>query len=108
MGDPVIASDGFMYEKSSLETLLQTSSHGAFSPMTRERLKNEFVVARQRKGDSMEYREKRGKELLEFATEAVTSQPQMAATALDRVTDYIETLRPSRVPEMTKKAAQLW
>merc|ERR1712066_334139 len=43
--DPVIASDGFMYEKASLDGLLRCKMA---SPMTRERLKKEYLPAQKR------------------------------------------------------------
>merc|ERR1740138_123693 len=46
--EPVIASDGFMYEQASLEGLLRARMA---SPMTREKLKKEFLPARQRRSD---------------------------------------------------------
>merc|ERR1711977_413966 len=39
LSDPVVASDGFMYEKASLEGILKSN---AISPMTRERLNKQF------------------------------------------------------------------
>merc|ERR1719161_1475085 len=73
--DPVIASDGFTYEKASLETLLrQPTRHGVVSPMTREQLRTEFVAATQKKKESIEFREKRAGELLDFAAEAAFEQ----------------------------------
>merc|ERR1712176_578659 len=62
--NPVIASDGFMYEKASLEGLLRASMA---SPMTRERLKKDYLPAKQRKSAALEFRENRTKELLRFA-----------------------------------------
>merc|ERR1712137_1077737 len=52
--DPVIASDGFMYEKASLEGLLRANMA---SPMTRERLKKEHLPARQRRSAAIEFRD---------------------------------------------------
>merc|ERR1719282_1329382 len=87
--DPVIASDGFMYEKASLEGLLRANMA---SPMTRERLKKEHLPAKQRKSAAIEFRERRTKELVRFATTVAGDLPQMATTALDRVTEYLEVL----------------
>merc|ERR1712187_172564 len=62
--NPVIASDGFMYEKASLEGLLRANMA---SPMTRERLKKEHLPARQRKSAAIEFRQTRGRALIRFA-----------------------------------------
>jgi hypothetical protein len=103
--DPVIASDGFMYEKASMEGLLRNRM---VSPMTREPLKKEFIPARQRKSATLEFRQARSKELLQFVEEAAAAQPQMATAALQRASDYLEVLKPSQVPELATKAAELW
>jgi hypothetical protein len=103
--DPVIASDGFMYEKASIEGLLRNRM---VSPMTREPLKKEFIPARQRKSATLEFRQARSKELLQFVEEAAAAQPQMATAALERASDYLEVLKPSQVPELATKAAELW
>jgi hemoglobin len=103
--DPVIASDGFMYERASIQGLLRNRM---VSPMTRESLKKEFLPAKQRKSAALEFRQTRSKELLKFAEEAAAGQPQMAGAALQRVSDYLEVLRPSQVPELAKQTAALW
>jgi hypothetical protein len=103
--DPVIASDGFMYEKASIQGLLRNRM---VSPMTRETLKKEFLPAKQRKSTALEFRQTRSKELLKFAHEAAAGQPQMAGAALQRASDYLEVLKPSQVPELAKQTAELW
>merc|ERR1712176_1751829 len=100
--DPVIASDGFMYEKASLEGL---SRANMASPMTRERLKKEHLPARQRRSAAIEFREHRAKELLRFAAQVATDMPQMASTALDRVTEYLEVLQ---TPGLAAEAGAVW
>jgi hypothetical protein len=102
--EPVIASDGFMYEKASIQGLLQNRM---VSPMTREPLKKEFLPARQRKSATLEFRQTRSAELLAFAKEAAATQPQMAATALQRASEYVEVLKPDTVPELSRQAAEL-
>merc|ERR1712083_928503 len=92
--NPVIASDGFMYEKASLEGLLRANMA---SPMTRERLKKEHLPAKQRRSTAIEFREHRAKELVRFAGQVVTDMPQMATTALDRVTEYLEVLQSAGI-----------
>jgi hypothetical protein len=103
--EPVIASDGFMYEKASIQGLLRNRM---VSPMTREPLKKEFLPARQRKSATLEFRQTRSAELLAFAKEAAATQPQMAATALQRASEYVEVLKPATVPELARAAADLW
>jgi len=103
--DPVIASDGFMYEKASLEGLFKARMA---SPMTREVLKKEFIPAQQRKREAIHFRETRSVELLQFAGEALAQQPRMAATALERASDYIEGLGPRHAPSLAHQAAKLW
>merc|ERR1719229_1730045 len=77
--EPVVASDGFMYEKASLQGLLRNR---IASPMTREELKADFLPARQRRSATMEFRQTRSEELLAFADEATKVQPAMAIEAL--------------------------
>merc|ERR1712176_1606946 len=100
--DPVIASDGFMYEKASLDGLLRCKMA---SPMTRERLKKEHLPAKQRRSAAIEFRENRTKELLRFAAGVAGDMPQMATTALDRVTEYLEVLQSSG---LAGEAAAIW
>mmetsp|Transcript_81666 Transcript_81666/g.206234 ORF Transcript_81666/g.206234 Transcript_81666/m.206234 type:complete len:177 (+) Transcript_81666:3-533(+) len=103
--EPVIASDGFMYEKASVQGLLKNRMA---SPMTREALKADFLPARQRRSAAMEFRQARSEELLAFTTEAAGSQPAMAAEALQRATDYIEVLGVNSVPSLAGRTAALW
>jgi len=85
--DPVVASDGFMYEKASLELLLKSN---AVSPMTRVGLEKQFFPAMERKKRALEFREMRSKELLSFADEAIAAgQQHLAVEAAERVVDYV-------------------
>lgn len=91
--DPVIASDGFMYEKASLEQLLKAPSrHGVVSPMTRQPLTKNYLPARQRRSEALEFRQKRGQELLTFAEKAASQKPQIASEAIERVEEYLPAL----------------
>merc|ERR1719436_1167637 len=103
--EPVIASDGFMYEKASVQGLLKNRM---VSPMTRESLKADFLPARQRRSAAMEFRQARSEELLAFACEAAGAQPAMAAEALERASEYIGTLQAPKVPRLAARAAALW
>merc|ERR1712187_167806 len=65
--EPVIASDGFIYEKASLLTLLRNRQ---VSPMTREVLKQAYRPAQQKRLQAEDFQQKRCQHLLEFAREA--------------------------------------
>merc|ERR1712224_530160 len=92
LSDPVVASDGFMYEKASLEQLLRTGPN-AISPMTRQGLQPHFFPAVDCKKKAFEFREMRSKELLAFADEAIVAgKQQMAVEAAERVAEYIKAL----------------
>jgi len=103
--DPVVGSDGFLYEKASYKGLLQNRM---VSPMTRERLKTDFLPARQRKSAAMDFRETRSVELLKFAEDVLASEPNMAKEALQRCSEYLEVSTPAKVPGVAKQAADLW
>merc|ERR1712113_233227 len=90
--DPVIASDGFMYEKASLEGLLRANMA---SPMTRERLKKEHLPAKQRRSAAIEFRERRAKELSQYAAQVASEMPHLATTALERNAEYLEVVQSS-------------
>lgn len=103
--DPVIASDGFTYEKASLECLLRTCMA---SPMTREELKREYLPSPHMRRDAIHVRETRSQELLNFAKEALAPQPRMATAALKQASEYIECLGTKQVPSLAEQAAALW
>eukprot|EP00933_Yihiella_yeosuensis_P067086 TRINITY_DN716_c0_g1_i1.p1 TRINITY_DN716_c0_g1~~TRINITY_DN716_c0_g1_i1.p1 ORF type:complete len:961 (+),score=185.41 TRINITY_DN716_c0_g1_i1:56-2884(+) len=103
--NPVIASDGFMYEVESIKTLIR--NHQA-SPITRERLKQEYFPAKQRKSEVYSFREKRSKALLAFAKDAISTEPRMSQVALDRVVEYLEVLKPAQYPSIAQEAATIW
>merc|ERR1712050_85055 len=102
--EPVIASDGFIYEKSSLMTLLRNRQA---SPITREVLKPEHRAAQQKKLKAEDFRQKRSRALLHFAREAAPKHPEMSATALDRASDYLKTLRTDQSQALAREAAEL-
>merc|ERR1711881_98972 len=70
LSEPVVASDGFFYEKASLQQILRENP---ISPMAREGLKEQFFPARDRKKKALEFREQRSQELLTFADEAIAT-----------------------------------
>merc|ERR1712072_1676233 len=87
LSNPVIASDGFIYDYSSLQSLL---ANGHVSPMTREALKKSHRSADEKKLEVTEFRKIRSEQLLDFAGEVYREQPHMAWTALERATEYLE------------------
>merc|ERR1712228_1029570 len=103
--NPVIASDGFMYEKASLDGLLRANMA---SPMTRERLKKEYLPARQRKSAAIEFRQQRCNMLLKFASDVAADEPHLSLTALERLNDYLEVLTSRQYPTLAKEAASVW
>jgi hypothetical protein len=106
--DPVIASDGFIYESASVKELIR---HHQISPLTREALDKKYWPAKQKKSEVMAYREACIADLLQFAEEAIASGPSelaMATTALDRVMDYLEVLTCSSQPTLAARAADVW
>jgi hypothetical protein len=106
LSNPVVASDGFLYEKASLEQILQGNG---ISPMTRERLQGDFIPAVQRKKKAIEFREMRSNELLSFADEAIAAgQQAMAVEAAERVVDYINGLPPGSSTSIETKVKQAY
>merc|ERR1719191_1082322 len=103
--EPVIASDGFIYEKSSLLTLLKNRQ---VSPMTREVLKQAYRPAQEKKQQAEDFRQTRCQVLLEFVREAMLEQREMAVTALDRVGDYLEKLRTRKSSVLAQEASQFY
>merc|ERR1711988_1987530 len=103
--DPVIASDGFTYERASLESLLKARMS---SPMTREDLKREFFPTKQKKAEAMQFRTAQSAVLLKFADEAAAQNPQMSASTLERVTEYLEVLKPGTQSSLASQTAALW
>jgi hemoglobin len=103
--DPVIASDGFIYDKASLQQLL---ANGLASPMTREVLKPEYRSAQQKLVEVTGFRTQRAQELLSFATEAISEQRQLSCTALDRASEYIAALDPAEVRNFGASVVELY
>merc|ERR1712190_147182 len=103
--EPVIASDGFMYEKESLEGLWKNNMT---SPMTRESLRHTMTPALQRRSESIKFREDRSAQLVKFASEAAAQHPQMSVEALNRATEYLEVLKPANVPPLAQRAMAVY
>jgi hemoglobin len=106
LSDPVIASDGFVYERASLEQLLKSN---AISPMTRQGLQTNFFAAVERKKKALEFREMRSKELLAFADEALAEgQRGMAAEAAERVVGYMNGLPRGSCTSIEGKVTEVY
>merc|ERR1711971_1261846 len=103
--DPVIASDGFMYEADSAKQLIRTHQN---RPITREPLKKEYFQAKQKKSEVLAFREKRAGELLEFFSDASASDMRIACVALDRVVEYLEVMNPAQHAALTRKTSDFW
>jgi hypothetical protein len=101
--DPVIASDGFIYERSAVDTLIKMNRP---SPMTRENLGKNVFPAKQKKQDTMRYRETLVKDLCEFAD--TCGDAGIAEQALERATDYLIYLKPNKYVAEAHKIVQLW
>jgi hypothetical protein len=101
--DPVIATDGFIYERSAVETLIKANRP---SPMTREALGKAVYKARQKFQEANRYRVKMLKELVKFADEC--SDASLASAALDRATDYLIFLKPQNHREDTHAVVRCW
>merc|ERR1719428_634940 len=106
LSDPVLASDGFVYEKASLEQILKTN---ATSPFTRQKLTRKFLPAKERMKMALEFRETRSKELLAFASESIEAGHQhMASEAAERVLDYIMGLAPGSCATIESKLRETY
>jgi hemoglobin len=103
--NPVLASDGFIYEESSLKQLLENRQ---VSPMTRECLKQEYRRARNKKSEAIAFRLERTKELLDFAAEAVAEQKQLTLAALRRVEEYVAPLDSDVAHKLAQNAMHLY
>merc|ERR1712050_645638 len=103
--EPVIASEGFMYEASSVKQLIRNHQ---VSPITREPLQKEYYPAKQKRSEATAFREKRAEALLQFAEDALPTEPRMTGIALDRVIEYLEVLKAVQYPSLARKAAALW
>jgi hypothetical protein len=106
LSDPVLASDGFIYEKASLEEILKTN---ATSPFTREKVTRKFLPAKELMKMALEFRETRSKELLTFAGEMIEAgQQNMASEAAERVVEYIKGLAPGSCATVESKLREIY
>lgn len=103
--DPVVASDGFVYERSSFNSWCLS---GRISPMSQEPLSGDFNHSAEHKDKAIEFRRARSHELLSFAERFRDVEPQLVASGLNRIGEYVQVLRPEKVPELATKAAKVW
>jgi hypothetical protein len=104
--EPVKGSDGFIYEKASLMTLLRNRQA---SPMTREPLQSNFQPAPEKLAEVQEFRKTRAQALIQFAREALAQTEQnLAGTALDRVGDYLENAGGAIAQGLAREAVPLY
>jgi Mg-chelatase subunit ChlD len=103
--DPVVASDGCVYEKSAIEELIRTQG---LSPMTHKPLAQELFPADEEKARAKVFMEERGRKLLRFAAEAQgQGQVSMALSASDRLKDYVASLTPKAAPDLARAVQDL-
>lgn len=76
--------------------------------MTREVLKSEYRAATEKMAEVMEFRHERCENLTRFAVQAATQQPQMAATALERVVDYLAVQQTEQARRLAAEAAKVY
>jgi hypothetical protein len=103
--EPVVASDGFMYEADSVKALIRNNQR---SPITREKLNKQFFPAKQKKSEVLVYRETRAEALLQFAEDAMSKEMRLSCIALDRVQEYLAVLKAAQHPGLARKAVALW
>jgi len=99
--DPVIASDGCVYERAAVAEL--TRMQGV-SPVTRAALSGQVIVASEQRAKVSAFMRTRSEELLGFVARArKQGKAVMALTALDRVKDYLAALTAEAEPELTRR-----
>jgi len=98
--DPMVASDGFMYNRDSLDQLIRTKMP---SPMTRETLSKQYFPARERKRQCLEYREMQSEKLIAFAEQVLAQEPQLGVAAVERVEEYLGMLTVAKAPALSAK-----
>lgn len=98
--EPVIASDGCVYEQVAIQELIQT---GVISPVTMQPLTPQLTAAQQQKEAVDAFMRLRTQDMLNFSfTARKQGEPHMAKIALDRAGEYIAQLTPLAVPEMAQ------
>lgn len=106
MLDPVIASDGCVYERVAIAELQRI---GGVSPVTRAPLSGKLLDAPDHQANVHAFMRERSRELLRFADKAFHKgrERTMAMTALDRVRDYVSALTAHAAPDLAADFADL-
>jgi Mg-chelatase subunit ChlD len=103
--DPVIASDGCVYEQAAVAELARMQG---VSPITHMALTGQVVAASEQQAKVGTFMRIRSEELLGFASRAKKQgKAVMALTALDRLKDYLAALTPEAEPDMTRRFVAL-
>jgi len=99
--DPVIASDGCVYERVAVAELTRVQG---LSPITRARLTDQVFPAAERKSRVAAFMKSRSEELISFITRAhKQGRETMALTAADRLKDYVAALTPQSEPALAEQ-----
>jgi len=101
MLDPVIASDGCVYERAAVVELARVQG---VSPITRAALTGQVVTASEQTAKVFTFMTARAEEMLGFVARAKKQGKEvMALTALDRLKDYLAALTEGAEPELTRR-----
>lgn len=99
--DPVIASDGCVYERAAVAELARMQG---VSPITHAALTGQVIVASEQKANVYAFMRTRSEELLAFVARAKKQgKAVMALTALDRLKDYLAALTAEAEPELARR-----
>jgi len=103
--DPVIASDGCVYERAAVAELARVQG---VSPITHAALTGQVLEASEQRAKLRSFMKTRTEELLGFAARAQKQgRAVMALTACDRVKDYLAALAPEAEPDLTRRFVEL-
>jgi Mg-chelatase subunit ChlD/truncated hemoglobin YjbI len=99
--DPVMASDGCVYERVAVEELARVQGR---SPVTLMALTGQVFPALEHKSRSAAFMKGRCEDLISFIARAQKQgQTLMALTAADRLKDYVVALTPQSEPELARQ-----
>jgi len=104
--DPVVASDGCVYEKDAIQEVLRTQG---LSPMTHKPLSPQLFPAQEVRERVRSFMLERGGQLLEFAEHALQQkQTGMVRMVCDRIRDYLAVLTPGAAPFLLSGLEELY
>eukprot|EP00441_Pelagodinium_beii_P033832 CAMPEP_0197637400 /NCGR_PEP_ID=MMETSP1338-20131121/12637_1 /TAXON_ID=43686 ORGANISM="Pelagodinium beii, Strain RCC1491" /NCGR_SAMPLE_ID=MMETSP1338 /ASSEMBLY_ACC=CAM_ASM_000754 /LENGTH=1270 /DNA_ID=CAMNT_0043209821 /DNA_START=41 /DNA_END=3853 /DNA_ORIENTATION=- len=104
--DPVVASDGCVYEKDAIQEVLRTQG---LSPTTHKPLSPQLFPAQEAQERVRCFMLERGGKLLEFAKQALQqSQAGMLRLVCDRIRDYLAVLTPAAAPFLLSGLEELY